>query len=605
MRSHRHTSRSRLRHLPTVPGLALLLAQGCGAPDAEEARAPTAAAGALAGGYAAPGSLVGGDVVLLPQPQGLGSGAHALGVNGRHILYLNFEGAEVWSGNDAEAHYGTRGLMTRDMIEMPPYAPGDASRYRNILEIHKRVAGWYGNFNIDVVLSRPLSSNYQMTLVGGDQATLGFPDGVVGISPGDCRNANPSDLNFAFSAKLGGNPFQTAITIAHEAGHAFGLGHTQNKKDIMYPSVQTGADMSFATGEAADPGVCNVMQGFVQDGQKVLSENLGPRKAEAGMVGQSAPTVAFVSVPDHSEVMLAGKTPDTAPVAADLVLAAKASAKSGVDHITFSISPGEGGRFKGGFAVAELRPPASSAQVRFSAPGEYLLQAAAYDREGNAAVAYSRVKVATPTCAAPNDCTPGQRCMDSVCVTPAPPAAADGATGGTRPLGTTCTGTNECAGPGAFCAVTAIGQICTNYCSDGRRCGGGLSCVDGVCQPPTVARGTPEARQLGARCSRTADCDTGLECSPASESDPLAPRYCTRECDGQVAWACPADMVCQSTTGASGQKDRCVLGAKAAEAQGCQVGAGAGRAGAAGPLSFGALLLLLAARLRRRSARAA
>ena len=62
------------------------------------------------------------------------------------------------------------------------------------------------------------------------------------------------------------------------------------------------------------------------------------------------------------------------------------------------------------------------------------------------------------------------------------------------------------------------------------------------------SRSTPKIGALGGKCSRNQDCATG-ECS-APSADGKSPRYCTKVCDAELGWSCPATMECAETDGA-------------------------------------------------------
>ncbi len=526
--------------------------------------------------------IVGGDIVVDTTCKKNPTSAWPLGVNGRHILFANFEGADIRPGATAGNSFENIGLTSDDLqnkplIALPPFAVDDPKRMENILTIQKQVAAWYADFNVDVVISRPLSGDYLMTVVGGNQSDIVQSDGVVGISPGDCRNSLESNLNYAFSGSLRDNVYQTAVTLAHECGHAYGLGHTLNSKDIMFPSVPSnGATVDgFLEGAARDAGPCNFKPGDRQDGKQVLLDNLGARQSPPP--GGDAPTVAVLTPSDG------------ASVEKDLTIAVKADARQGIDHITLSLSRLENGKPRGAHPVAELRPPQSSAQVRLSVAGSYVLTATAYDRAGNLALSQVQFTAATPTCSVPNDCAPGQRCDNNTCVTPmlaATPPTMGGAN--LRPYGAACEDTSECKG--GICAATPLGQLCTHYCNVDYLCAGGLTCTDGFCLPATYPQTKPKVGQLGAKCNRNQDCISG-DCSPAT--DATTPRYCTKECDAAIGWSCPSTMDCQMSEGASGTKNRCISkpsGLEGAAAGGCSL-ASSRDAGAAGG---GTLLLVVA-----------
>ena len=541
--------------------------------------------------------IIGGDQVILPGSscqKKKPSFGEALGANGRHVLFVNYEGADIRVGDNALENDMIRdsGFKNQGVVEMDAYDPGNAQRNEAILKIHRQVQKWYADIDIDVVMSRPLSGDYQMTLVGGDKSDVGYGGGVVGISPGDCKNNNETNANFAFSRSLKENPDQVAVTIAHEAGHAYGLGHVQNSKDIMYPSVSV-VD-GFLGGLAADPGPCGFKNGDYQDSKKVLIENLGARQGEAPGLA-NPPQVKLLSPQEGESV---GK---------DVTIAVQSSADRGIDHITLSVSRVDGGKARGNHPVAELRPPQSAAQVRLSSAGSYQVTATAYDRVGNVSLSQVRIVAGTPTCAVPNDCAPGQRCTNNTCVTPAPtpPSPTGMPDEGLRDYGQACDKTSDCKG--GICAITSVGQICTHYCTADRLCAGGLECVDGTCLPQMYSRSTPKVGALGGKCTRNQDCATG-ECS-APSADPKAARYCTKSCDPEVGWACPSTMQCVTTDGATGNKPRCVMlgaGELGAAESGCSVADPASRADSSAVRLFGGgaavvLLGLWAATRRRRS----
>lgn len=540
---------------------------GCGSPSGVESgdpAAPLTTAGESSdacrdSGALAPSSLtiIGGDQVILPSCGKKKLPGEALGFSGRHVLFVNYDGADLRVGDNALENDGIRdpGFKNQGIVEIDGFDPGNAKRNEAIMKIHQQVQKWYSDYEIDVVMSRPLSGDYQMTVVGGDKTDIGLGGGIVGISPADCKNNNETNLNFAFSRSLRENPDQVAVTIAHEAGHAYGLGHVQNRKDIMYPSVSV-VD-GFLGGQVADAGPCGAMPGDYQDSKKVLIENLGARQGE--VPGLASPPTVKVLSPQEGETV--GK---------DVTLAVEASADKGIDHITLSLSPVIAAKARGGHPVAELRPPQSVAQIRLSSPGSYQLTATAYDRVGNITVTQVGFVAATPTCAVPNDCAPGQKCQGNTCVTPPAPAPSPTGMGDEgRPYGQACDKSSECKG--GICAITPVGQICTHYCTQDRLCAGGLECVDSICMPPMYSRSTPKIGALGGKCSRNQDCATG-ECS-APSADGKSPRYCTKVCDAELGWSCPATMECAETDGATGTKNRCVMRTTGALGEG-EIGGG-------------------------------
>lgn len=535
-------------------------------------------------------TIVGGDIAIFPPECRQELPGQGLGLNKRHVLFANFEGVDVRGGDTALENEGLRQDPSGSLpavIQMDQYGPADPNRYDTILKIQKKVASFYADFNVDVVISRPLSGDYMMTVVGDHETKIGLGPPVVGISPGDCRNASETNLNYAFTASLSENPDQSAVTIAHEAGHALGLGHTTNMMDIMYPSVSPA--VGFEVGTAYDPGPCNLTPGVdVQDGHAVLTANLGARPPGLEKPGMSAPPTVSIIAPA-----------DGASVGRDVTIAVAATtqARGGIDHVTLSLSLSDGGKFKGAHPVAELRPPSSSADIKLSVAGNYQLIATAYDQFGNVSLTRSNFTVATPTCNVPNDCAPGQRCTNNTCLTPElPPPNPAMPADSMRAYGTACNTSSECLG--GTCAITPVGQICTHYCNPERICAGAMECVDGICLPPIYPRTAAKAGQLGGKCSKKEDCFTG-ECSPYV--DISTPRYCTRSCDPDVAWTCPSTMACQMSDTATGMRNVCInkpAGQAGGEGGGCSMSGGE-TAGRLGWITALGLLGLLLYRRRR------
>src|SRR5690606_2674840 len=59
--------------------------------------------------------------------------------------------------------------------------------------------------------------------------------GILGVAPIDPGNRNLNDIGFAFT-KYTSSLRITAETIAHEAGHSYGLDHIREQQGLMYAS---------------------------------------------------------------------------------------------------------------------------------------------------------------------------------------------------------------------------------------------------------------------------------------------------------------------------------------------------------------------------------
>ena len=164
----------------------LLGAAGCGLPEAETAGAAAEApaprrveAQRCAATPPTALNIVGGDMVMEPEcaTKPAGPGGWPLGVNGRHILFTNYEGVDMQPGGTPGNSFENVGLRAMDLagkgvIELPPYDADNPKRLDNILAIHKKLIGWYADMNVDIVISRPLTGDYLMTVVGGRQSDI-------------------------------------------------------------------------------------------------------------------------------------------------------------------------------------------------------------------------------------------------------------------------------------------------------------------------------------------------------------------------------------------------------------------------------------------------
>ncbi len=199
------------------------------------------------------------DALLSERMLALDSGK--LDSHSEQVLWINFNGAIVNKG------YGTG----QSFIVCKQSATIPASGYTTSeqTEIVQEVAQYYSNAGVSIALTfdQPKTGDYTTIHVGGRYADLGCGNSssTLGIAPLDSDNANPNDIGFAFVPSSKDLTTQ-AMTIAHEAGHSFGLDHSNNRADLMYPSVSSAAT-GFAKG--------NVQGRGTQDGPLVLQKNLG------------------------------------------------------------------------------------------------------------------------------------------------------------------------------------------------------------------------------------------------------------------------------------------------------------------------------------------
>jgi hypothetical protein len=200
------------------------------------------------------------------------------------VLWLNFAGATVSKGTDL----GQSFLPCKSQAKIPP-APVSFDSQQ---EIANMVATHFSNAGakVNVTTDQPASGDYTTIHVGGSYANLGCNSTVSpsGLAPFDVGNANPSDIGFVFPQS--NDLASIARTIAHEAGHTYGLDHSDNKEDLMYPWDLQSA-VGFATGIASASNV-------VQDPAAMLQAALGVGQATvAGIPALPTLPVPAVNLP--------------------------------------------------------------------------------------------------------------------------------------------------------------------------------------------------------------------------------------------------------------------------------------------------------------------
>jgi hypothetical protein len=197
---------------------------------------------------------------------------------GPQVLYLNFsDGTEdiVRADGDDPAH--NRSIMGT-ASPYPAFAWPDATTIEDrralIRHITAEVNQAFLPYNLLVTTVRPTSGPYTMVVVGGGPALFAMDARVAGVAYMDCDNHQASNVVFAFPEPLGDNEHGLFSTIAQEAAHAFGLQHSTDPNDIMYPRVDL-QQVSFQDRESpvAKPRFCG---SATQNSHRRLLEILGP-----------------------------------------------------------------------------------------------------------------------------------------------------------------------------------------------------------------------------------------------------------------------------------------------------------------------------------------
>jgi hypothetical protein len=459
------------------PALLLVLLAGC-SPPVEDT-------GVIVGDV-----LIGG----LHRPRPL---EQALGPNGHHIIFVNFDGVTLGANYDDSVHnQSSIAGGVGHSITVPPFNSTDLTNQFNqaqvIDDVINKAREFFADFNVDLVTQRPASPDYVMCAVGGDPSLIGAPCSqggcVAGIAPLDCQPTNQGiDYNpngdievvFAFSAvsKMFGGSYQEkvldlATTIAQETAHSYGLGHTQNPMDVMNP-YESGMTVGFESGAYADSNNCANGVGN-QDSHalllQILGKSQGPQDAMPPTVTLTQPT-------------------NGATLPRSFTIAATASDNVGVDHVVLKAG-GPGTTFNMSIMTAPYTAP-----VTLNADGTWTISATAFDAAGNQAAATATVTVTMnaklPFGAA---CTMPAQCQSGVC--------------------------NQ--------------MICTMACGTG--CPMGYTCnAQMLCERAKMA---PQPGEVGATCTSNSDCHAMLCAELAGK------HFCTAPCTVGDPNSCPAGMVC-------------------------------------------------------------
>ena len=260
-----------LKLAPMITTAGLILSS-CGAPDIEKDQGATVAASesgesdATAGEDHACGELAVPpaeyyDALLKEDFEAAGKGLSLAST--APVLYLDFDGETLRRGYSR----GQSFILCSQTATVPPSGINAADQQK----IVQKVQAYFDKAGAAIIVTttKPLSGDFTTMMVGGSYGSLGCRDSrsILGVAPLDRGNANRNDIGFTFTSYVR-NINTVADTIAHEAGHSYGLDHTRNQRDLMYAS-NTSQQEGFAVGQV---GV-----GRVQDGPAVLRQVLGTK----------------------------------------------------------------------------------------------------------------------------------------------------------------------------------------------------------------------------------------------------------------------------------------------------------------------------------------
>lgn len=390
--------------------------------------------------------------------------AHA---KGKRIVYLNFDGVTLtYSNQNDDAVQNVSAIVNSQTEVIAPFSTsqlsstGGLSRQQIIDRVVSDMYTLHEDFDVDFVTSRPASGPYSMVVFGGScQSTVGS-NNCAGVALLDCGDQMPNNITFVFPPGL--RVADLATTAAQEAAHAFGLGHTDDQDDVMYPAIQNYIPTQFGAGSIPDGSGCN--NATYQDSYELMLNTIGPRGQDT--VG---PTISITSP-------AAGATVEPG----DLVIATITD-DSAIDRVVLESS---------GADVTKTSPPWELAIPADVTPGQQQLTVRAYDEHGNANFARVSVYVAggdEADCTTDDDCQDGEECQNQVCIPD------NGITG---ELGDVCVQNEDCLT--GTCGMAAEESLCTQSCDEASPCPGGFECTgSNYCWPADGGDGS------GGICSAT------------------------------------------------------------------------------------------------------
>jgi hypothetical protein len=245
-----------------------------------------------------------------PEPQGIGL----------RRVYLNFTGvtlqATEWE-DDASANkswmiksvVGVGGSLTIPAFNWNSLGSlsGATSQQEIIDYTLNELRSLHAPYNIEFTTTRPTSGAYHMVVFGGSCQSV-VNESCAGIAPLDCSDAVPGNVVFAFPGGL--RAVDLASTAAQELAHSFGLSHTQDPTDVMYPQIQNTLPEHYGAGPIPpnDQGQCG--NGSYQDSHAKLLSIVG-LPGEDGTV----PSVLITS-PERNALVPVG-TPIVATITDD------------------------------------------------------------------------------------------------------------------------------------------------------------------------------------------------------------------------------------------------------------------------------------------------
>jgi hypothetical protein len=318
----------------------------------------------------------------------------------------------------------------------------------------------YAPYGIEVVTVEPTSGNYNEVKVAGSPAEMSLEPTTLGIAPmaGDC-SPQVNWIAFAFANAHGSDPvLELCATVAHEAGHIYGLDHEFDCKDPM--TYLTGCGQKWfinediRCGEFEDEGDRNCRCGQTQNSHTHLTSALGEG---------TLPPPATVSIPYPT---------DGSMVSNGFTVFGEIDEPRVIHRVEFWLN---------GFPWKITDGQRDVAAYSFVAPGNVPdgvidIEVRSYNDLEVMGSTSITVQKGAP-CTSADTCLDGQECSEGRCAWPAP----------TRVQGETCAIDADCVS--YLCATDGENNVCAERCLIGvdGACDDGFTCLEadgqGICWP--------------------------------------------------------------------------------------------------------------------------
>jgi hypothetical protein len=299
------------------------------------------------------------------------------------IVYLDFsDGTETVTAAalDDSAHNQSSlgGASPYPAFAWPSISTGIETRAQVVSRVARAVHELFLPYNVLVTLVRPAAPPYTTVLIGGGARDLGLQENYGGVAYMDCGNKQDGNLVFAFPGNLRGNEHGLITTIAQEAAHAFGLEHTVDRRDVMYPLLSP--EQAVFLDEQTTILGASLCGNSTQNSHRLLAATVGLWQGDEKPFDDGSRI-------DHTPPDLVVEDPlPGAVVTQPFVIRLRATDDVAIDHLVLVAGP-DGDR-------AILRRPPYGFSVGGFAAGPLELTLTAYDRSGNTTTLTSLVTVA-------------------------------------------------------------------------------------------------------------------------------------------------------------------------------------------------------------------